>query len=362
MKQPNPQLSALEMHYLAKELQILVGSKVDKIYQPEKNVLILQLHKTGAGKILLKFRVPGYFCMTETKQATEKPSEFCAYLRNKLSNSFLDSFGQKGFERIIELRFRLKEGSLSLMFELFSPGNIILVKEGKILSALEKQEYKDRSIKPGEEYKYPKREFNLLELTEEELKKLLQKSDKSSAVKALAMDLGLGGLFAEEACFNAEIDKDAEPKNIKKTEELFKALDSLRSNRIEPSKTEEEIFPFQLKSKRCEKTGADSFNQAVDELTKYEISGEQKAIEAKYNEKLKKTENMIKSQETSIAQLAKKEQELKEKGDRIYENFQNIEKLLSEAKDRNNLEKMKQSKKIKNYDLKEKTITVELNK
>jgi predicted ribosome quality control (RQC) complex YloA/Tae2 family protein len=360
MKQSNPQLSALEMHYLTKELQILIGSKVDKIYQPEKNVLILQLHKTGTGKMLLKFKVPGYFCMTEIKQATEKPSEFCAYLRNKLSNSFLDSFEQKGFERIIELKFRLKEGSLSLMFEFFSPGNIILVKEGKILSALEKQEYKDRSIKPGEEYKYPKREFNLLELTEEDLKKILQKSDKSSIVKALAMDLGLGGLFAEEACFNAGIDKDTETKNIKNIEELFKALDSLRDSKISPSKAEEEIFPFPLKSKKCEDMQVNSFNQALDNLTKYEISGEQKAIEKKYNEKLKKTENMIKSQESSLVQLAKKEKELKEKGDKIYENFQKIEKLLAESKDRIVLEKLKQSKQIKNYDLKEKTIMVGL--
>jgi predicted ribosome quality control (RQC) complex YloA/Tae2 family protein len=69
---------------------------------------------------------------------------------------------------------------------------------------------------------------------------------------------------------------------------------------------------------------------------------------------------MIKSQESNINNLTKKEQELKEKGDKIYENFQNIQQLLKEAKNRDMLEKMKQKRLIKDYDMKEKTISVEL--
>lgn len=358
MKSLNPQLSALEMHYLVKELQFLTDSKVDKIYQPEKNMFILQLHKTGRGKSLLKFKVPGYFCLTESKEANEGPGQFCTYLRKKLSNSFLVSLQQTGFERVVELIFRLKEGKLSLVFEFFSPGNIILIQDGKILSALENQEFKDRKIKPGEEYTFPKKDFNFLEINEEGLENLLQRTNKSSAVKALAMDLGLGGVFAEEACFNAGIEKDTEPKKVSRIKELFDAVESLRDKETKACKADEEIFPFELKSKKCQALDI-SFNQAVDDMTKEEHIMEKK-IEAKYRGQIAKIENMARSQESSISQLGKKEQELKERGDKIYENFQKIQQLLEEAKDRNMLEKLKQNKQIKDYSLKEKTITVEL--
>jgi len=363
MKLSNPQLSALEMHYVIKDIQLLIGSKVDKIYHPEKNTLILQLHKTGTGKNLLKLKVPGYLCMTQTKESTQQPSQFCAYLRKKLSNSFLELIEQKGFERIVELKFRLKEGELSLVFEFFSPGNIILTKDNQILSALEYQEYKDRKIKPKEEYKYPTKEYNFLELTENNLMELLKKTDKSSVVKALAIDLGLGGLFAEEACLNSGVDKDKKPNEIREIKNLFESLKSLRDKKAGAWKSGEEILPFELRSMRCERSSLESFSQAIDESTKQELPQEQMLIDKRYQEKVKKINTMINSQETVIKNLSDKEQELREKGDMIYSNFQKVEKILNEAKKeqtKDALEKMKKEKIIKNYDLKEKTITLEL--
>lgn len=363
MKLNKPQLSALEVHHLVKELQVLIDSKVDKIYHPEKKELILQLHKTGTGKLLIRFKVPEYFCITENKQTTQFPSSFCAYLRKKLGNSFLSSIEQKGFERIIEIEFRTKEGKLSLVFEFFNPGNILLLENNIILSAVEYQEYTSRKIRPKEEYKYPTKEFNFLKITEDNLRKMLETTNRASVVKALAIDLGLGGLFAEEACFNAGIDKDKKPKDVKKIKELFASLKQMRDKKINPVKIKEEIVPFVLKSREGDDMDVESFSKAIDDSTKKEISGEQQEIEDKYLEKLRKINNMIKSQESTIKKLSKQEEESKEKGDIIYGNFQKVEQVLSEAKKsqtKDGLEKLKKEKKIKNYDLKDKTITVEL--
>ncbi|MBW2992599.1 NFACT family protein [Candidatus Woesearchaeota archaeon] len=363
MKLLNLQLSALEIHYLIKEMQFLVDSKVDKIFHPERNELVLQLHKTGVGKNLLKLRVPEYFCITETKKAAQQPSSFCVYLRKKLGNSFLIGIEQKEFERIIELRFKTKEAMRSLVFEFFSPGNIILVENGIIQSAIEYQEYTSRTIKPKEEYKYPEKEYNFLKLKEDELKEMLKKTNRVSLVKALAIDLGLGGLFAEEVCVSAGVDKDIKPKDVKKVKELFEELKLLRNKKISPARVNEDILPFELKSKKCEELGINSFNKAVHGATKGEVSEEEKLVDVKYKEKLKKIETMIKSQESAVEKLSKKEQEMKDKGDMIYANFQKIEQILSQVKQdptKEMLEKLKQEKKIKDYNLKDKTITLEL--
>ena len=56
-------------------------------------------------------------------------------------------------------------------------------------------------------YEYPKREYNLLELPKQQLKELLASSNKT-IVKVLALELGLGGLYAEEVLALAGVDKN----------------------------------------------------------------------------------------------------------------------------------------------------------
>ena len=48
------QISSIDSHYLVKELQVLKDSRVDKIYQPEKNIIIFSFYKTNVCKKILK--------------------------------------------------------------------------------------------------------------------------------------------------------------------------------------------------------------------------------------------------------------------------------------------------------------------
>ena len=43
-------LSSIDVHYIVKELKGLQGSRVDNIYQKEKEEILLQLHRSGEGK------------------------------------------------------------------------------------------------------------------------------------------------------------------------------------------------------------------------------------------------------------------------------------------------------------------------
>ena len=51
-------LTALDIYFVKQELDALTNAKVDKIYQPDEDTLILQLHKDG--KKLIKIVLPGF--------------------------------------------------------------------------------------------------------------------------------------------------------------------------------------------------------------------------------------------------------------------------------------------------------------
>ena len=83
------QLSSLDIHFLIKELKILEGSRVDKIYNSGKEEIYIQLHKSSSGKNVLRIIIGKAMFVTETKTTDEIPSEFCMLLRRNLEGKFL---------------------------------------------------------------------------------------------------------------------------------------------------------------------------------------------------------------------------------------------------------------------------------
>ena len=83
------QLSSLDMHLLLKELEILKDSRVDKIYNPEKNILVFSLYKSRAGKKLLEINVEQSLFMADTKESYGKTLGFGMFLRKHLDGYFL---------------------------------------------------------------------------------------------------------------------------------------------------------------------------------------------------------------------------------------------------------------------------------
>lgn len=362
-------MSALDVHYIIKELQFLIDSKIDKIYHPSKKELILQLYVPNQGKHQLKVNEKSIY-LTALKLPPESPTEFCMYLRKKLNNARLRNIRQLSFERIISFEFEKKEGKYELIFELFSKGNIILTQDNIILTAAENQVWASRKIKPKETYIHPKREPDLFELSEESLSLLLSKTNKESIVKSLAIDLGLGGQYAEEVCMSANIDKNAKPADIKGIKKLFLELNRLLNHKLEPRIVYEnqgiiDIVPFELQfytKQKQEETG--SFNKALDDYFSKEIIFKNK-LES--NKKLDKIKDIIKQQESQIKSLEKQETENKQKAELLYNNYELISNILKELKDiskkhnwKDIKEKLKGHKIIKEVIPSEKSIVVEL--
>lgn len=341
------EITALDLHYLTKELQQLVDGKIDQVYQIGKEELFLQFHKAEFGKKILKIIVGKLLYLTEYKPAMpEKPPGFCTYLRKKLKNARLREIKQLEFERILELTLTTKEETFKLIIELFTPGNIILCDEKyKILSPLETQKWKDRIVRTKEQYDYPKKEHNFLEITKKEVTEILQKSDKENLVKTLAIDLGLGGKYSEELCTLSGIDKTkkANSASEKEAAELFEAVKKIRSRDVKLNTEYDSVFTERV------------VEQAKEETHK------------KAKTKLDKVKDIIKEQETMIAGLEQSANENQRKGELIYENYQAVEEVISELKKASKKisweeikEKLKKHKVIKRVDEKNKEVVLEL--
>ena len=370
-------LAALELSYVIKELDALIDAKLDKIYHPDKKMLLLQFHITGQGKKILRISVPDYIYLTDYKEKSpEKPSGFCMVLRKNLEQSRLRSVKQLGSERIVELLFEKKEKH-KLFIELFSPGNLILCKEdGTIISAVETKKWKDRTIRGGIAYTFPKREINFFDLKKAELKELLKSTEKDSLVTCLAIDLGLGGVYAEESCLLAGIDKKISPKKINESNlnSLVKAIKSLCNKKINACSVYDEkslvdITPFSLELyKDFKKQDFKSYNEALDNYFTGQVKEEKvDESELRYKKELEKLNKIIDEQKKQIERMQTSIKTNNGRAELIYTNYKLIESIITELKKAREKyswqeikEKLKDHKLIKDINEKESKITIEI--
>ncbi|MBW2987704.1 NFACT family protein, partial [Candidatus Woesearchaeota archaeon] len=248
-------ITSLELRYIVKELQKLVGGKLDKIYQPDKNELLISIHVPSSGKNLIRIVSGKYLYMTKFKPEMDSPSSFCMFLRKQLGNAKVEEIKQLGTERIVRFKLRTFEGSKSLFIELFGKGNMVLTDDKmSIIGTRSQQRWRDRTVKKGYLYKHPETENNYLNVTEEILKRLLTKEEieKSSIVKILATKLGLGGTYSEEVCLLSRLDKNKQEVAEDEIKAILRAIQGLADKAIEArtvGQNEEilDIVPFPLK-------------------------------------------------------------------------------------------------------------------
>ncbi|NTV23261.1 MAG: hypothetical protein HGA85_02710 [Nanoarchaeota archaeon] len=321
-------ISALELHYLAKELSALKNGRVNKIYQSETATYI-QINVSNEGKKFLKIILPGKVYMAETKEELEESGKFALALRKHIENAKILKVNQIEFERILEIQVEAKGCPLSLYFELFKPGNIILCNsENRIIMARDYHAFGSRMIRPNIDYKYPTRPVNLIEIEERAFAEIMDKSNKDSIVITLAVDLGLGGLYAEEACLRAGIGKSSKKLTEDEKRQLFISCKELCDIAPKPTVYREDgtirhATPFELISlAQLEKIYVPSFSAGIGMLPDIIIpqnmsDKERLRLESIYNSQLRQIEEF---ESASI--------DYQLKGEKIYSNYMEIDSSL----------------------------------
>lgn len=365
-------ITSIELHNIVNELQFLVGGRIDNIYTPAKEELILQMHVSGKGKQILRVISGKLIYLASEKKPAEEPSGFCMFLRKYLGNSRLRSIKQIGSERIVEFIFE-KEIKKKLIIEFFGKGNILLCDENNIiLSALVYHKWKDREIRAKLKYSYPKMEYNLFDLKLNELKKLFQDSE-NSLVKCLAAELGLGGSYSEEVCLVTKVDKDINPSGLDddETKAVFKTIINLVNNKVNPfiiykDNEVKDIVPFELKLyNELKKKEFKTYNEGFDYYFLNEFKEEKP--KTKHENEIEKFRRRKEQQEKTITRLMDKEIKERAKAELIYQKYELVNGILSELKKavkkydwKEIEERIKGHKLIKSVNSKDKTIDIEI--
>lgn len=374
------EISSLELHYLIRELKILEGSKIDRIYHSKSTPkeLVIGCHITGQGKKILRTILPSIIFLDDTKDASDSPTGFGMMLRKYLEGGRIKSIEQKDFERVITITLENKKDSeiyvYIIVLELFSKGNIIFCDGSmKILNILEEQSWKDRTLKRNEIYKYPNSRTNTLTVSEDEFKEKLSTSGKESLVKALAITFNLGGTYSEELCHMSGVAKEKNTKDItdKEYDSLYKNLILLLHKEDSPRLCDGNAYPFALGSmKFSEMKEYGSFSEAIKFVYENVKHSDSKRISGKNVEKI---QNVIDEQLKLLKECEEGYAENQAKGEMIYAKYQEIDSIMKTVKEarkkyswkaiRQKLDDNPEFKKlIKDIDEKNSSIIIEIEK
>ena len=212
-------LDAICLSALTGELsEKLPGAKIDKIQQPERDMILFSLRGSGENLRLLIAAGTGNARVHLTKSAFENPAEppmFCMLLRKHLIGARILSVTQPKYERVLKLELETRdelglEGHKTLIAELIGrSANLILVdSEGRILDCLRRMDYGgdlERRMLPGMFYREPPAQAKpaLLETEAEKRRAMIEEADKTRPVDKWLLEsfAGLSPLVCRELGF-----------------------------------------------------------------------------------------------------------------------------------------------------------------
>lgn len=163
-------LDAATLALVAAELKsVLLDAKIDKIFEPTRDEVVLTLRtRTETFRLLLSARSgSARVCLTwESFENPPTPPSFCMLLRKHLAGGRLLDVRVEQGERIVFFEFQCvnEMGDLvrnTLAAELMGRySNLVLVQDGRILDALKRVDFEDsevRQLLPGLAYTMPPR-------------------------------------------------------------------------------------------------------------------------------------------------------------------------------------------------------------
>lgn len=233
---------------LADEFSSLLNyNRIEKIYQPEVDEIIIHIRSQGRNtKLLLSANsnYPRVHFTTANKENPSTPPNFCMLLRKYLQGGKIVDIVQPDFERVIKFRIEsLDELNLvksrELIIEMMGRhSNIILIdcENNIILDSIKRISFdisRYRQILPGLKYTMPpsKDKYNPLDCTTLEIfESCLQQASQLNIEKALYnIFTGVSPLVAREICYISQLRENPLVNSLSTLElnNLFTALSTL---------------------------------------------------------------------------------------------------------------------------------------
>ena len=372
---PKRELSSIDLRALVTEFGRYEGAKVDKAYLYDDDLVRLKLRDFDHGRVELLIEVGDVKRAHVAKpehvaDAPGRPPNFAKMLRNRLSGADFAGVSQYEFDRILTFEFERDDENTTLVAELFGKGNVAALDEtGEVVGSLSTVRLKSRTVAPGAQYGYPSSRLNPLEVSFDAFVRHMNESD-SDVVRTLATQLNLGGLYAEEVCSRAGVEKELPIEEADEStyralhESISRIAERLRAGDFEPRVYEEpvgdvdedaadgvaadpdadietrvvDVTPFPLSEREgLPGVGFDSFNAAVDEYF-YRLEREPDADGAPadaepsrpdFEAEIAKQERIIEQQKAAIEGFEEEAAAERERAELLYANYDLVDEVLS---------------------------------
>ena len=339
-------MSNVDIFTISDELNnLLTGARVDKSFQPTKDIVVMRFHVAGTGRVDLVMQCGSR--IHTSKYPLENPTNpptFPMLLRKRVKGAHVISVTQHNFDRVVEIKVK-KDKYYTIVVELFDKGNIILLDEdNNIILPLKRKHWSTRDISSKKEYVFPEeRGINPITVSEEEFKDVFINTE-SDVVRTLAIN-GFGSLYAEEIIerANEKIEVDKNTPNCELTDNQISALYNslkdlfslLQNEEYKPQivkkDRKEDVVPLDLvKYENFKKEVYENFNEACDEFYSKKVNSDIKDIKEKaWNKKVNKFEKRLRLQEKTLDNFNKTIKSSQYKGEIIYSNYTTIENLTN---------------------------------
>ena len=344
-------LDALCLTAVAEELcRAVVGGKIDKIYQPTRDEIVLFLRGQGENLKLLLSANPGHpraHLTTLNRENPDKPPMFCMLLRKHLLGGRILELNQPPLERILDFKLETidelgdrVERRLVLEAMGRSANLILLDGEGRIIDCIRRIDGDlsrgQRQVLPGLFYRFPAppAKLNPFTLDEDGLRAALD-NPMGKEPEKLLMDTftGLSPLIAREIVFRAGGEEGL-------VQELLKLQNSVQQNNFtayllmrEGKPVDFSFLPILQYGPETESIRQDSFSTLLDGF--YERREAAERVKQRGQDLVKAVTN---ARDRTARKLANQEKELtatfdreklREQGDIITSNLHRMEKGMA---------------------------------
>lgn len=197
----------------------LIGGRVDKIHQPDKNEIVIVIRNGGINHKLLMTAAsssPRLHLTNVTRKNPQEPPMFCMLLRKHLTSAHITDVKQINFDRILEITFECKDEldttvHKSLIIEIMGKhSNIIFVNTytSVIIDSIKRVAENVSSVRqvyPGIKYVMPPEQdkLNPLEISKEMFLDSIEKSNEGILIYNFFYKnfIGLSPFISKEICY-----------------------------------------------------------------------------------------------------------------------------------------------------------------
>ena len=356
---PKRELTSVDLAALVTELNRYEGAKVDKVYLYGDDLLRFKMRDFDRGRVELLIEVG------DTKRvhaadpdrvpdAPGRPPNFAKMLRNRLSGADFAGVEQFEFDRILTFEFERGDEDTRVVAELFGQGNVAVLDEtGEVVRSLETVRLKSRTIAPGAQYEFPASRVDPLTVDYDAFARRMDDSD-TDVVRTLATQLNLGGLYAEEVCTRAGVEKttpiaDAADADYRALHAAIEDVRTrLRAGEFDPRVYTEDgsvvdVTPFPLEEHEragLEGEAFDSFDAAVDEYFHRlerepddESAAEATSSRPDFEAEIAKQQRIIDQQEGAIEDFEAQADAERRRAELLYANYELVDEVLSTVRD-----------------------------